>query len=117
MQYLAPVAGALLVMGCGSTEPKESRSLMFDGVVVDAATQAPIAGAQLAVADGSGFGLPTSWQATTDAQGHYTLSYACINNPYVDTFKPGYFFGSVAVACRVERQTLNISLTKDPNAP
>jgi len=90
---------------------------MFDGVVADAVTAAPIEGAQIAVADGSGFGLPTSFQATTDAQGHYTLSHACINNPYLDVFKPGYFLVSEAVACQSQRQTLNISLTKDPNAP
>jgi hypothetical protein len=106
----------LTLIACGGTEPK-STSLLFEGTVTDVATGAPIPGTSLGVGDGSGFGLPTNLPSTTDSEGHYTLSWSCVNNPYLYAYAPHYYFHSVKVECRAERQTSNVSLTRDPNAP
>jgi hypothetical protein len=110
------LACILALIACGGTEPK-STSLLFEGTVTDVATGAPIPGTSLGVGDGSGFGLPTNLPSTSDSQGHYTVSSSCINNPYLYAYTPGYYFHSVKVECRTERQTSNISLTRDPTAP
>jgi hypothetical protein len=105
-----------VLVACG-TEPEDARGLLFEGTITDADTGAPIPGTGVGVADGSGFGLPTSLPATSDAQGHYTLSHdGCINNPYLEAYATGYYFYSVAAVCRAERQTVNVSLTRDPAA-
>ena len=111
-----PLACLLVLLACG-TEPEDTRGLRFEGTITDADTGAPIPGTGVGVADGSGFGLPTSLPATSDAQGHYTLSYKCINNPYLLGFATPYYINSVQVVCKVERQTVNMSLTRDPTAP
>jgi hypothetical protein len=108
----------LFALTACSTEPKDVRGLLFEGTVTDAATGAPIAGVGVGVADGSGFGLPSSFPATSDAQGHYTLSHAgCIHTPYLAAYAPGYYWGSIEVLCKAERQTVNIALTRDPSSP
>jgi hypothetical protein len=107
----------LFLMACG-TGPQDTRGLLFEGTITDADTGLPISGTGIGVADGSGFGLPTSFPTTSDAQGRYTLTHdGCINNPYLDAYANGYYFYSVAVVCKAERQTVNVSLTRDPTAP
>ena len=115
-RFTLPLVSMFVLMACG-TEPENARGLLFEGTITDADTGAPIPATDLAVADGSGFGLPASFQATSDAQGHYTLSYKCINNPYLLGFATRYYINSVQVVCKVERQTVNMSLTRDPTAP
>ena len=112
---LALVCCALFV-GCGSTEPT-SNLLIFEGVVSDAANGAPIVGASVSFGDGSGIGLPVGGSAT-DAQGKYTLSHdGCVNNPYLTVLATHYSVGSKQVGCQIARQTINFSLTRDPQAP
>jgi hypothetical protein len=116
-RFTMSVACLFALIAC-STEPKDARGLLFEGTVTDAATGAPIPGTGVGVADGSGFGLPSSLPATSDAQGHYTLSHAgCINNPYLAAYATGYYWGSIEVLCKAERQTVNIALTRDPTSP
>jgi hypothetical protein len=115
-RFTLRLACLFALIGCG-TEPGDARGLLFEGKVTDAATGAAIQGAGLGVADGSGFGLPSSLPATSDAQGHYTLSAGCINNPYLAAYATGYYWNSTDVVCKVERQTVNISLTRDPASP
>lgn len=106
-----------VLIACG-TEPEDARGLLFEGTITDADTGAPIPGTGVGVADGSGFGLPSSLPATSDAQGHYTLSHSgCINNPYLAAYATGYYWGSIEVVCKAERQTVNMSLTRDPTSP
>lgn len=105
-----------VLIACG-TEPEDTRGLLFEGTITDADTGAPVPGTGIGVADGTGFGLPTSLPATSDAQGHYTLSQnGCINNPYLAAYATGYYWNSVQVVCKAERQTVNMSLTRDPTA-
>ena len=116
-RFTLPLASMLVLMACG-TEPEDTRGLLFEGTITDADTGAPIPGTGVGVADGSGFGLPTSLPATSDAQGHYTLTHdGCINNPYLDAHANGYYFYSGAVVCKAERQTVHVALTRDPTAP
>jgi hypothetical protein len=116
-RFTLPFACLLVLLACG-TEPEDTRGLLFEGTITDADTGAPIPGTGVGVADGSGFGLPTSLPATSDAQGHYTLTHdGCINNPYLDAYATGYYFYSTEVVCKAERQTVNVSLTRDPTAP
>ena len=105
-----------LLAACNGTEPGESKGLLFQGTITDADTGSPISGTGIGVGDGSGFGLPVSLPATSDAQGHYTLSYDCINNPYLSAYATGYYWSSTQVTCKAERQTVNLSLTRDPTA-
>lgn len=108
----------LVLIACGGTEPKDSGGLLFEGTITDAATGAPIPGTSVGVGDGSGLVVAVASESTTDAQGHYTLSHAgCINNPYLLVIAPGYYWNSKQVACKAERQTVNLSLTRDPLAP
>lgn len=112
-----PLVCMFVLIAC-STEPEDARALVFEGTITDADTGAPIPGTGIGVSDGSGFGLPTSLPATSDAQGHYTLSHnGCINSPYLAAYATGYYWNSVEVVCKVERQTVNMSLTRDPTAP
>jgi hypothetical protein len=116
-RFTLPLACLLVLLACG-TEPQDTRGLLFEGTITDADTGAPIPGTGVGVADGSGFGLPTSLPATSDAQGHYTLTHdGCINNPYLDAYANGYYFYSVAVVCKAERQTVHVALIRDPTAP
>jgi hypothetical protein len=116
-RFTLPLVCTLVLIACG-TEPEDTRGLLFEGTITDADTGAPIPGTGVGVADGSGFGLPTSLPATSDAQGHYTLTHdGCINNPYLDAYTTGYYLYSVAVVCNAERQTVNVTLTRDPTAP
>ncbi|MDP9204676.1 MAG: carboxypeptidase-like regulatory domain-containing protein [Gemmatimonadota bacterium] len=111
------VAGVLVLMACGSTEPIE-KNLLFEGVITNAATGAPIAGAGISVGDGSGFVPAIAQSTTSDSQGHYTLShYGCIYNPYVFAGASGYFASQAKVGCMRGSQTVNFSLTRDPQAP
>jgi hypothetical protein len=106
-----------LLIACGSTEPK-SNLLVFEGIITDISTGAPISGASVAFGDGSGFGLPTVWPATSDVAGNYTLSqYGCVRSPYLYAAATRYYLTSKPVRCDVERQTVNFSLTRDPQAP
>jgi hypothetical protein len=116
-RFTLPLACLLFLFACG-TEPEDTRGLLFEGTITDADTGAPIPGTGVGVADGSGFGLPTSLPATSDARGHYTLTHdGCINNPYLDAYASGYYFYSAAVLCKAERQTVHVALTRDPTAP
>lgn len=116
-RFTLPLAYLFVLIAC-STEPEAARALLFEGTITDADTGAPIPGTGIGVADGSGFGLPTSLPATSDAQGHYTLSHnGCINSTYLAAYVTGYYWNSVEVVCKVERQTVDISLTRDPTAP
>ena len=108
----------LVLIGCGSTEPIE-KNLLFEGVITGEANGAPIAGATISVGDGGSPFVPAIVQSTTsDAQGRYTLShYGCIYNPYVYASATGYFQDQEKVGCMPGGQTVNFSLTRDPQAP
>lgn len=110
----------LVLIACGSTEPIE-KNLLFEGTISDAATGAPIAGATISVGDGGGVSglIPTIVQSTnSDTQGHYTLSHhGCIHNPYVYARATDYFWNQEKVGCMPGSQTVNFSLTRDPQAP
>jgi hypothetical protein len=110
-------ASVLMLIGCGSTEPIE-KNLLFEGTVTDAATGALIAAASVSLSYGGGL-VPTHLQSTTaDAQGHYTLSYmGCVHMPYLGAGAAGYYFDDQRVGCQPGSQTVNISLTRDPQAP
>jgi hypothetical protein len=106
-----------VLIACGSTEPK-SNLLVFEGTITDISTGAPISGASVAFGDGSGFGFPAVWPATTDAAGNYTLSEnGCVRSPYLYAAATRYYLTSKPVRCDVERQTVNFALTRDPQAP
>jgi hypothetical protein len=102
----------LLLIACGSTEPKGD--LLFEGTIVDAATGAPISGTGVGVGDGLSIGFPPL-VSTTDSQGRYTLSHdGCITSPYLYAYAQGYNWDSKQVGCKAERQTVNFSLTRAP---
>lgn len=109
----------LLLIGCDSTGPK-STSLLFDGTVTESATGGVIASADVSVRDfGGSYALVgKDLQSTrTSSDGRYTLSYnACAVSPWLVVFAAGYHTQSVEIGCRAERQTVDISLTRDPLA-
>jgi hypothetical protein len=115
--YAVSIVCLALLTACGSTEPK-SNLLIFEGVVTDAATGAPVAGAS--VQFGGGFGLVPAIAAstTTNTQGAYSLMHdGCVVNPYVFASASGYYFDQKEVGCQIARQTINFALTRDPQAP
>lgn len=115
--YHLTLACFALLTACGSTEPR-SNLLVFEGTITDISTGAPIAGAKLAFGDGSGFGFPGVWPATSDVAGNYTLSQnGCVRSPYLYAAATHYYLTSKPVRCDVERQTVNFALTRDPQAP
>ena len=110
--------GLLILLACGGggTEPSGSR-LAFEGTVTDAATGAPIAGVHVEVATGIGLVPQQLLGTTTDTQGRYSLSYGGCRSPaFVLAIITGYNWASETVTCQAEIQTLNLSLTADPQA-
>ena len=111
------VACLTLLIACGSTEPR-SNLLVFEGVVSDISTGAPIAGASIAFGGGSGFVPEIGASTTSDSQGRYTLTQdGCVVSPYLFVSAPNYYFDQKEVGCQVARQTINFSLTRVPQAP
>ena len=111
------LACLLMLIACGSTEPIE-KNLLFEGTITDAATGAPIAGAWITVGVGSAFFVSTVQSTTSDSQGQYTLAHnGCIHNPYIVMSAAGYYLGQEKVGCQPGSQMLNLSLTRDPQAP
>jgi hypothetical protein len=107
----------VVLIACSSTEPIE-KNLLFEGTITDAATGAPIAGSGISVGNGSGFVPVIVHSTTADAQGHYTLAhYGCVYDPYVFADAPGYYGDQAKVGCMPGSQTIDFSLTRDPNAP
>jgi hypothetical protein len=106
-----------LLIACGSTEPR-SNLLVFEGIITDISTGAPIAGASVQFGDGSGFVPAIAASTTSDAQGNYSVSHdGCVPSPYLFVYAARYYFDQREVGCKVARQTINFSLTRDPQAP
>jgi hypothetical protein len=113
--FALSLACALALMACGSTEPGDDL-LQFDGTITTAASGAPISGAEVSFADGTGL-VPAIFESTTtDAQGRYNLSHhGCNKNPYIFAGASGYYANQKAVACKVGAiTTVDISLTPSP---
>jgi hypothetical protein len=114
---LLVLACVLTLIACDSTAPIE-KNLFFEGTISDAATGAPIAGASISVGDGHGFVPAIVKSTTSDAQGRYTLAhFGCIFTPYVFAGAAGYFDAQEAVGCKPGTQTVNFSLSRNPQAP
>jgi hypothetical protein len=106
-----------MLIACGSTEPT-SNILVFEGIITDVSTGAPIAGASVQFGNGSGLVPAISASTTSDAQGNYSVSHdGCVPSPYLFVHAARYYFDQKAVGCQVARQTINFSLTRDPQAP
>jgi hypothetical protein len=105
------------LLACDSTAPIE-KNLLFEGTILDAATGAPIAGAGISLGDGHGLVPAIAQSTTSDAQGQYTLSHSgCIFTPYVFAGATGYFNDQQQVGCKPGIQTVNFSLSRNPQAP
>ena len=116
-RYAHSLACLALLTACGSTEPT-SNILVFEGVITDASTHTPISGATVQFGGGSGLIPAIAASTTSDAQGSYSLSHnGCVVSPYLFASASGYFLSQKEVGCQVARQTINLSLTRDPQAP
>jgi hypothetical protein len=99
------------VLACGIVEP-DSFTIRVEGTVTAADDGTPVAGATVGV---FGFGAGRSSTTTTDASGHYSLSFVvhkCSQSSKGIIFRhPAFRLDQIlVVACRAGLQTIDVQL-------
>jgi hypothetical protein len=113
---IRPLVSAVVFAVSGCTLEPEFVQLAFEGRVTDAETGSVIAGATVSLIEALA-AIPATPLAsgTSDAQGHYTLSYSqCADVPVITAEAVGYRPLGVAVNCQEGTQTLNLVLNPEP---